>query len=161
MDPAQITENRNRRDVFAVKRKNGAAERAHRRAFVVVAGRGLLVGGVSVQGIVLKVVGGGNFCKKGGNHLDDIAYGHLTNLVFHRLERRIVQYPGPVASIHQVGSSEALDMGEIAHEDGVALWRRGGIFGTNAGHGRPVRIGIGGGLLLCTCRRRCGAASRC
>lgn len=159
MDPAQITENRNCRNVFSVKRKNGAAERAHRSTFVVVAGCGLLVGGVSVQSVVLKVVGGSNFCKKGGDHLDDVAYGHLTNLVFHRLEWRIVQYPRPVASIHQVGSSEALDMREVAYKDGVALWRRGGIVGTDTGGGRPVRIGIGRGLLLS--RRGRGAASRC
>lgn len=51
-------------------------------------------------------------------------------------------------------------MREIAHKDGVALLRgRGGIVVTDAGSGRSIRIGVGGGLLLSRCG--CGAAGRC
>lgn len=60
VDPAQITQNRDCWDVFAMKRKYRAAKGAHGSALIVVRSSGLLMSCISMQGIVLKVVGGGD-----------------------------------------------------------------------------------------------------
>lgn len=128
---AKIAEDGNGGDVLAVKSKDGVAKRAHvgARGIVVLVGL-LLVGDIALHRVVLQIVGRGDFGEQSGDHVNDVVYGHGTNLVL-----------GQTGRAGGGGAEAALldedgDVSEIADVDNGL--RSGSTEGRRQGTGRAL-----------------------
>lgn len=83
VDAIEITQYRDAGDVLAMKGQDAVGLRTH--GAVAVGSRHL-----SMQMLMLHIVGGGNLGEKASNHLDDVLYGHAADFILRSLVPALV-----------------------------------------------------------------------